>query len=209
MPHDIHEAPFNELQTALRNAIRLIPLTFDNGRNQVAIELHTNARVDGKTVFAYPDVHIRMCSLSNHRRLSRPQPYFFLECAFSQSADAVTRKFAKYIASFPTTISVVMMIVKEAAPGYASPPSNSDLAKLLANKDVKSWERWKPVRNELNELGPVITNGITWIDISRIEIHAWVRTGSRPIDITSDSTDTQDYAMGVSTSPLFLIRLLM
>ena len=92
MPYDVHEEPFNKLQAELWNTICLIPLNFDNGRNEVAVQLYTDMRVEGQMIFAYSDVYIQVCSMSNHPHLSQLQPYFFLKCAFSQTASDVDWK---------------------------------------------------------------------------------------------------------------------
>ena len=204
MPHNIHEAPFNMLQVELWHAIHLIPLNFNNWRNEIAVELHTNARVDGLTISAYLDVQIRICSLSDHPCLSQPQPYLFLKCTFSQTASDVNQKLRAYVKSFPLAITVVKITVKE-SPTYRSPNDNSGLARQLAGRSVMPWDRWKPARTSANALGPVITHGITWIDLSVIEVHIWIWTRRNPINVMSTSTtDMQEYAISVSQFCCFL-----
>ena len=68
------------------------------------------------------------------------------------------------------------------------------------------WDKWKPVRMDANTLGPIITHGITWIDLLAIKVHIWVQTGWNPIDVTSTSTtDMQEYAIDVSHFCSFLL----
>ncbi|KAG6372615.1 hypothetical protein JVT61DRAFT_7361 [Boletus reticuloceps] len=196
MPHDVHEEPFSRLRTELDGAINLIPLDFDNGNNEVVVQVHTDSRVKGCTILGYPDTQIRIFFLTDDLRLARPLPYFFLECAYSQGDGDVTRKLKAYMESFPKAIGVMKIGIRESRP-FQSPDTNTDLARSLAGRKVSRWQEWKPSRGSPTVLGPIIAHSITWIDISMIEVHIWVRTGRRPIDITSDiATDTQDYAFG-------------
>ena len=53
-------------------------------------------------------------------------------------------------------------------------------------------------QNASNVFVPIITHGITWINIMVIEVHIWVQTRGNPIDVSSTSTtDAQEYAAGV------------
>lgn len=212
MPDDVHEVAFSEFQAELRHAISTIPFPIVDDEDIVAIRMFTNAsvRVRGRTIVTYPDVHIRICSTSSEPRLAHARPYFFLECAFSQTALSVNRKLAEYINSFPKTVAVMKIVVEESSP-FHIPPFDSDVAKYLANKAIPPWEKWMPRRDNSNGLGPVISHGITWIDISSIQVHIWIRTGSTPIDVASRNSDTQEYAIGVSPSfpnlPVVLIHI--
>ena len=142
---------------------------------------------------------IQMCSMSNHLCLSCSQPYFFLKCTFSQTATDVSQKLMAYV---PITITVMKIIVKELP--YCSPDHNLELAKQLVSRDVILWDKWKPIRNALNALRPVITHRITWINIMVIKVHIWVQTRGNPIDISSTSTtNAQEYTAGVCPTYFF------
>lgn len=172
----------------------------------MAVQLYTNVQVEERTIFAYPDVHIWVCSMSNHPHLSQPQPYFFLECTFSQTASNINQKLRAYIESFPKAVALVKITVKESPSIYRSPDHNSELAKRLAGRSVMPWDKWKPARTDANALGPIITHGITWIDLSAIEVHIWVWTRWNPINVTSTSTtNMQEYAIGISHFCSFLL----
>lgn len=43
---------------------------------------------------------------------------------------------------------------------------------------LKLFDEWKPKRMKKNAFGLVIVDGHTWIDVSRVDIHAWVCTSS-------------------------------
>ena len=116
------------------------------------------------------------------------------------------KKLRVYIKSFPLAIAVVKIAIKE-SPIYRSPDDNSGLTRQLVGRSVMPWDRWKPARTSANALWPVITHGITWIDLYLlvIEVHIWVRTKRNPINITSTSTtDTQGYAISISRFCCFL-----
>ncbi|KAG1820799.1 hypothetical protein EV424DRAFT_1347049 [Suillus variegatus] len=46
----------------------------------------------------------------------------------------------------------------------------------LSLEHLKSYDEWKPRWMKKNTFGPVIVDSHTWIDVSKVDIHAWVRT---------------------------------
>ncbi|KAG1778073.1 hypothetical protein EV702DRAFT_1196488 [Suillus placidus] len=57
-----------------------------------------------------------------------------------------------------------------------------------------SFEEWTPLRTRSNQFGPVISEGHSWVELSKIEFHTWIRPEDSAIDLDND--DSLVYSKG-------------
>ncbi|KAG0697282.1 hypothetical protein DFH29DRAFT_878817 [Suillus ampliporus] len=128
------------------------------------------------------------------------------ECALSQNADDLHKKFEFEVASNPEVELVVKLKVDEGN-GYESPDPTSDAYKLLVspkfNQDSKtlipsaeshlSLDDFTYLMDTSAPSSSVVVAGHTWCNINAVHFQVWVR-GNTPIDIDVD--DGPDVAHG-------------
>lgn len=127
--------------------------------------------------------------------------YIFVETAFTQPELQVTHKLREYVKSHPHTLAIVKIVIRE--PRFTSPLDSSRIAKKYIGADVLSNEDWMPAPTGSNAF-TAVRDGITWIDITNVNISIWMREGETPIDIGVNEPGHPEtaYAIGVSTSPV-------
>lgn len=198
MPHEIHEAPITYLIHRLSSVVQGMPFSKNDGA--LRIQTLGNTQMLGNTVDATPDVLVRMDYTPGVPYLVTSQPCFILECAFTQSDKDVTQKLHAYVADFPSILAVSKIVIKETP--YTTPNDHSDIAReyQVASPHLITVNDWMSQKRKSTAMGPVTHRGFTFINITAIDVHVWVRTTKDPIDVGEFNTSTQAYAHGVSVS---------
>ncbi|KAG2109781.1 hypothetical protein BD769DRAFT_1674790 [Suillus cothurnatus] len=170
MPTDAHEAVLAPLTYACTKAI------YEMGHDNAVVQVHVggNTRFIGDHITGDPDMHIRVSSTLPHTS-SEFKSLMTTEVGFTQGEIPVIRKLNNYTIDSQYLESASSFLVSERKP-YSCPANNSEIARRLQSSPLKSYDEWKPKRTKKNAFGPVIVEGHTWIDISKVDIHAWVRT---------------------------------
>jgi hypothetical protein len=189
MPTDAHEAVLAPLTYACTKAI------YEMGHDNAVVQVHVsgNTRFLGDHITGDPDMHIRVSSTLSHTS-SEPKSLFIIEVCFVQGEIPIIGKLNYYTIDGQDLESVSSFHAPERKP-YSCPADDTDIARRLRSSPLKSYDEWKPELTKKNAFGPVIVDGHTWIDVSKVDIHAWVRTSpTAPIDINQRSAG---YAYGV------------
>ncbi|KAG2038235.1 hypothetical protein BDR03DRAFT_981648 [Suillus americanus] len=77
---------------------------------------------------------------------------------------------------------------------YANLDPGSEIAQCLRSKPVMSFEEWTPLRTQSNQFGPVISEGYSWVELSKIEFQTWIRPEDSAINLEND--DPSVYSKG-------------
>lgn len=191
MPHEIHEAPLNYLVQRLSSVLQGIPFGQDDG--SLNIQTLSNSQIHGVVFDTIPDLLVRMSYTPPIPHLVASHNCFALECAFTQSNADVMRKLKAYVSDFPDIVAVSKIVIKETP--YTTPKDQTGIVGVQPIT-VKEWLSRK---NKRTAMGPVTHQGITFVNITAINVYVWVRTATDPINVAELSTGTQVFAQGVST----------
>ena len=191
MPHDVHEVPGSSTNSKENSKMPFISSSLGT-LTMGGMRLLSNCIPMHKLMGSWSwliQMSTSKCapSMSNHPHLSHPQPYICLKCTFSQTKSNVKWKLMGYVISFPKTIVVVKVVVKELPLSYCSPIITQNLwnsSPAGTSSHGKSENTPEMLQMHLGPWSP----RITWINILVIEVHIWVQTGQNPIDVTFTST---------------------
>ena len=194
MPHEIHEAPLTYLIQRLSSVVQGIPF----GKNDGALKIQalSNTQILGDTIDAVPDLLVRMDYTPTISHLVASHHCFVLECTFTQSNTDVMRKLNAYVESFPNIVAVSKITIKETS--YTAPNDQSGMAQ--AYRPAIAIGDWMARRKKRTAMGPVTRHGFTFIDVTAIDVHIWVRSAKDRINVAEFNTSTQAFAQGVSIS---------
>lgn len=178
MPNDAHEAVLAPLTYACTKAIH----SMGDDNALVQVHVNENARFLGDHITGNSHMHIRLSSTLSHTS-SEPKSLMMVQVGFNQGEIPVIRKLDYCTIDSQDLESASSFHVSEGRP-YSCPAGDSETARLSRFTSLKSFDEWKPKRTKKNAFGPVIVDGHTWIDVSRVDIHAWVRTSpTTPINV--------------------------
>ncbi|KAG1859436.1 hypothetical protein C8R48DRAFT_774772 [Suillus tomentosus] len=170
MPTDAHEAVLAPLTYACIKAI--YGMGYDNAVAQVHVSGNTHFLNDHIT--GDPDMHICVLSTLSHTSFES-KSLMTTEVGFTQGEILVIKKLNDYTINSRNVESVSSFHVSQKKP-YSCPADDTEIARQLRSSPVKSYDEWKPRWMKKNTFGPVIVDGHTWIDVSKVDIHAWAHT---------------------------------
>lgn len=191
LPSQAHEQPITQINFAFQTAITSIG--HDNALVQV--HAHANSRFSGDSIHADPDIHIICTPFVDIGVPNKSISLWILENCLSQTESAGRDKIRRIIAD-ESGILLASLINMIEAHRYANPDPGSEIAQRLRSKPVMSFEEWTPTRTRSNQFGPVISEGHSWVELSKIEFHTWIRAEDSAIDLEND--DPSVYSKGVS-----------
>ncbi|KAG2357935.1 hypothetical protein BDR07DRAFT_1379764 [Suillus spraguei] len=171
MPSEAHESVIVSLAPAFSVALHEMGHNF----TEVPVQVHTNTHFVGDHVKAGPDLLIRIVSNLSYTS-SEPKSVMMTEVAFTQSEAATIGRLHDYAIDGEEVQSVSCINLSEAT-AYACPSNTSEIAKQSRSSGyLKSYDEWTPRKTRKNAFGPVISDGHTWVDVSMVNMHMWVRT---------------------------------
>ncbi|KAF8126183.1 hypothetical protein EV363DRAFT_1174655, partial [Boletus edulis] len=109
------------------------------------------------------------------------QDLVVVKSVYSQSETNVLKKFERYIQCNPTPLTLLMIKIKD---NYSKPSSSPDLAAVrhCINKETLSEVEFKQKAERYSY--QVIHEGISWIDVTQMEMHLLLHLGDKPINLT-------------------------
>jgi hypothetical protein len=196
MPHDTHEALVVPMITQMGNEISRAPLS--RGPYSIAVEVAPNTSVTCPDGSLTPDLCVQICSLTGTEDpiLTSMRPLILMETAYSQSDSDVSKKLEAYVLHQPSPLAIFKIKIKDTYTIPLRSPS-SPIAMRFMGRDVLSEVEFK--RNSQRSTHKVVRDGITWINVTGVELHLWLRLGNTPIDLRVDDPDDAEtaYASGV------------
>ena len=184
LPSEIHEAPIAPLVSYLD----YVTNTIGHDQETVDIRVDTNTLVDGDSISGEPDILMRIWGNSFRKDLFTRRKVLCMECAFSQKDEDVMAKLEGFIHDIPELLVVGKITIEETQ--YSAPTKFPSFASKVQQEST-----WFPDRNAGNNFGPIIQDGVTWINIQSIKVHIWVRLSKDPINLEDHSPG--GYAVGV------------
>ncbi|KAI5984761.1 hypothetical protein EDD15DRAFT_2374908 [Pisolithus albus] len=196
VPHDTHEALIAPFASGLAASFAAAPLS--RGPYSIAVEVATNTTVDCQRSSFMPDLCVQICSLtgSDDLALADMRQYIFMEMAFTQTNADVMKKLQSYITHNPHALTVFKIKVKETYRTPSQSPSSSNVKRFMG-RTLLTLQEFKR-NSERRTLGMVRRDGISWMNVKKVEFHLWLRLGETPIDlrITHPNHTETAYATG-------------
>jgi len=162
-PSPLHEFIVNFLMDELSCTFRTIPFP-----KSITCQPAGNKSFNKTSIQGIPDLTIDMWS--HHNRQSRR--VLLGECAFTQSDENVTENLQAYVLDAPDILVVCKILINQ-GDRYHSPGAKPSIAKGLQSSCLLTWSEFSSAN--AGDFARTVVDGHTWLSLSSVEIHVWVR----------------------------------
>lgn len=197
MNHDVHEALVVPFTNGMSHELAGAPLS--RGIHSIFVEAAPNAPVACDENVFVPDLCVRIFSSTGPGEFTAQREFIFMETAFTQPEADVMKKLATYIQHHPQTLAVIKIRIRETQYRTPSQSLQSTLAKHFIGNPILREEEFRPSRRSAPTFD-VVRDGVTWVNVTGIDIELWLRLDDMPIDLTVKHPGHLQtaYASGVS-----------
>jgi len=183
-PSPLHELIVTHLLEELTCTVRTISLP-----QSLRCRSSANQTFSKESIEGIPDLTVDMWSSHN----TESRRVVVGECAFTQSDEDVTEKLRAYVLNAPDILVVCKILIKQ-GDRYCSPGRKPSVANGLRSSHLLTRAEFSSAIE--GDFAQMVVDGHTWLSISSVEIHVWVRQPGDS-DINLDCLPGDGYTVGV------------